>query len=291
MTKISRNKAVRHQALAHTGAITWRTRLGRAGVFLLKVVGLTVGVISLSVGAVFLLIYWLTYQETNYAPGAAELDPHIEEYTSNTGLKDVSDETVPYRVGKLVAVDVRNHKLDRRLQKALPADLRAARHVEVGTVVWVSCGEDQVGIYRSYEGIGGEQGRAYQGFCEITVIDRAAALIVEKQRFVADRPPSTTTRKGDIHTEVEVDRILQFLLGLPDKLTLETGPLTVPTFVPGSMMTIMPAGILQAGDKSRFRPASPGQSSSFPHSNTFSASGIVNPLHSGTRDGSLRSTL
>ena len=168
-------------------------------------------------------------------------DPYVGEYVNGTGLTDASDLAVPYRVGKLVAIDPRGRGLDGRLQNALPADLRAAGPDEVGTIVWVTWGYHQVGTYKDAVSER-ERGKAFQGYCEITVIDRAAALIVERRTFDAPAPPSTSTAAGDVHTEVDVDTVVRYLVALTDEPPHTSTTATAPSLEPGSKITIKLSG-------------------------------------------------
>jgi hypothetical protein len=172
---------------------------------------------------------------------ASPFEPYLDEYVNDTGLTDAADLAGPYRVGKLVAVDPRGHRLDERLQNALPADLRAAGPDEVGTIVWVSWGDHLVGTYKDV-GSERERGKAYQGYCEITVIDRAAALIVERRTFDAPAPPSTSTAAGDVRTEVDVNAVVRYIVDLTDQPAHTSSPPAAPGLLPGSKLTIRLSG-------------------------------------------------
>ncbi len=172
---------------------------------------------------------------------ASPFDPYLDEYVSDTGLTDGSDLAGPYRVGKLVAIDPRGRGLDGRLQDALPADLRAAGPDEVGTIVWVTWGYHQVGTYKDAVSER-ERGKAFQGYCEITVIDRAAALIVERRTFDAPTPPSTSTAAGDVRTEVDVDAVVRYLVDLTDEAPHTPSLAAAPSLEPGSKLTIKLSG-------------------------------------------------
>ena len=143
-------------------------------------------------------------------PGAAELAPHVPDYLNIAGLKPAPDGTAVLRSGKLVAVDVDGSRLDDQLQRALPADLRAERPEEVGTIVWVKWWEENVGYYEDYL----KRGEAYQGHCTVTVIDKASALILDTRIFDAAPPPATTTNLTE-HTKVDVDEVVAYLKMLP----------------------------------------------------------------------------
>ncbi len=139
-------------------------------------------------------------------PGAAELAPHVPEYVTIAGLKPAPDGTAVLRSGKVVALDVAGSRHDDRLQRALPAGLRAGRPEEVGTIVWVKWWEENVGYYEDYM----KRGEAYQGHCTVTVIDKASALILDKRIFDAAPPPATTTKLTE-HTKGDVDEVVAYL--------------------------------------------------------------------------------
>jgi len=168
-------------------------------------------------------------------------DTFVDEYVNDATLTDASDLASPYRVGRLVAVDPKGEGVDERLQNALPADLRAADDEEVGTIVWISCGESPVGVYEDVDS-NQERGRAYQGFCDVAVIDRAASLIVARRTFDASEPPSTTTSRGDVHTVVDVEDVVRFLVGLPEEPSHAPATAAAPALEPGSSLTITLSG-------------------------------------------------
>ena len=204
---------------------------------LLTTCGCGVLMVLIVVAAVLLGMRYLT------TPSSAELDPFVDEYINDTGLTDVTSLNDLYRVGKLVAVDLKNHQLDSRLQKALPADLRATQDDEVGTIIWVTWGEKLIGAYKEAGQYAPTQGAALQGYCEITVIDRAAALIVDRRTFWAPAPPPTKTGGSGVHTKVDVNEIVQYLADLPNELPHSLMPATIaPTLVPGSWITVRLTG-------------------------------------------------
>ena len=92
----------------------------------------------------------------------------------------------------------------------LPDNLRAAKPEEVGTVVWVTWGKDQVDTY--------ENGApAYVQTCKVTVIDKQTQTVLwDSQQFRGDEPPmeidfSASEGSGSKPTEQVVD----YLKGLP----------------------------------------------------------------------------
>ncbi len=167
-------------------------------------------------------------------------DPYVEEYFDGAGLTDVSDVSSPYRVGGLVAVDPKAGAIDRRLQDALPQDLRAANNEAVGTIIWIHWWEEPVGVYKEFGSR--QRGRAYQGHCDVAVIDRAASLIVARRTFDAPVPPETTTSSGDVHTEVDVAEIVRYLVRLPEEASHTPLTPTAPALEPGSSLTITLSG-------------------------------------------------
>jgi len=172
---------------------------------------------------------------------SSPFDPYVDGYVDGTRLTDVSDVSSPYRVGGLVAVDPKVGGIDQRLQDALPSDLRAADNEAVGTIIWISWREAPVGVYKD-AGSTQERGRAYQGHCDVAVIDRAASLIVARRTFDAPAPPKTTASSGDVHTEVDVAEVVRYLVGLPEEASHTPVTATAPALEPGSSLTITLSG-------------------------------------------------
>lgn len=171
---------------------------------------------------------------------SSPFDPYVDGYVDGTRLTDVSDVSSPYRVGGLVAVDPKGGRIDDRLQNALPSDLRAADNGAVGTIIWIHWWEAPVGVYEDFGSR--QRGRAYQGHCDVAVIDRAASLIVARRTFDAPAPPETTTSSGDVHTEVDVAEVVRYLVGLPEEASHTPVTATAPALEPGSSLTITLSG-------------------------------------------------
>lgn len=171
---------------------------------------------------------------------SSPFDPYVDGYVDGTRLTDVSDVSSPYRVGGLVAVDPKGGRIDDRLQNALPSDLRAADNEAVGTIIWIHWWEAPVGVYKDFGS--SQRGRAYQGHCDVAVIDRAASLIVARRTFDAPAPPETTTSSGDVHTEVDVAEVVRYLVGLPEEASHTPVTATAPALEPGSSLTITLSG-------------------------------------------------
>lgn len=172
---------------------------------------------------------------------SSPFDPYVEGYVDGTRLTDVSEVSSPYRVGGLVAVDPKVGGIDKRLQDALPRGLRAADNEAVGTIIWISWSETLVGVYKDV-GSTQEKGSAYQGHCDVAVIDRAASLIVARRTFDAPAPPETTASSGDVHTEVDVAEVVRYLVGLPEEASQTPVTATAPPLEPGSSLTITLSG-------------------------------------------------
>jgi hypothetical protein len=160
------------------------------------------------------------------APGAQELGPFVNDYMAAAGsdtdaeeytlfLKSEKPLTVaPYRVGLIAAVNVADHAIDGLLTLALPSEIVATRPADVGTVIWVRWGETHEGTYHD-EGTRRVSGEAYRGYCAIVVIDLAAGEIVGQAFYEAVSPPTTTTGSGDVHTQVNVESVANWVKTLP----------------------------------------------------------------------------
>ncbi len=176
------------------------------------------------------------------APGEQELAPFVEGYLTAAGVDtDAEDYTLgvaylpppnqqSYRIGRVAAVNVADRVIDGKLTRALPAELVATRHTDVGTVIWVRWGETHEGTYHQE---GGQQvrGQAYRGYCAVVVIDLAAGEIVGQAYYQAPSPPETTTGSGDVHTQVDVELVANWVSALPvrDASAASPTPSTAPT--------------------------------------------------------------
>jgi hypothetical protein len=159
-------------------------------------------------------------------PGAQELAPFVDEYLGAAGPEiDAEEYTIglnyeppltlpPYRIGRIAAVNVVDRVIDGELTRALPAELVATRPADVGTVIWVRWGETHEGTYHD-EGTQQVSGEAYRGYCAVVVIDLAAGEIVGRAYYAAPSPPTTTTGSGDVHTEVDVELVANWIKTLP----------------------------------------------------------------------------
>jgi hypothetical protein len=111
-------------------------------------------------------------------------------------------------VRKLVVVDVKDKDLD-SLHDDLPNDLRAATPEEATTVVWLQWDKREVGTYSS-------GGKAYQWFCDVTVIDLKSKGRIAGQNFAGERPPQRFVgRRGESRTgDKPTEAVLNYLKGL-----------------------------------------------------------------------------
>jgi hypothetical protein len=206
------------------------------------------------------------------APGEQELAPFIDDYLGAAGAGVNAEDYIrqidfqpppdqpPYRVGRVAVVDIDEHRIDGKLTRALPAEIVATRAEEVGTVIWVRWGETREGTYHA-NGVGPATGQAYRGYCDIAVIDLAAGLIVGAREFLAASPPATTTASGDIHTEVDVESVVNWVSALPvhDTAAPPATPPTSETPATSPKPTSAAHPALAAGDSFKFSGDQVGQ--------------------------------
>lgn len=213
--------SVRRVAFADTRVLNRIVELATCAVILALVVG----------GCGWALISWgpgLACEHLGIcppAPGEQELAPFIDDYLGAAGVEIDAQDYVggvgylappgnPYRIGRVAVVDVDERRIDPKLTRALPLDIVATLPEEVATVIWLRWGETREGEYHANGG-GPVTGRAYRGYCDLVVIDVAAGLIVGTREFLAISPPTTTTASGDIHTEVDVESVANWVKALP----------------------------------------------------------------------------
>jgi len=143
--------------------------------------------------------------------------PYMDEYRE--AGKAVDAEGGPYIRGKVLVLrpdevepeDGDQHFMMNIAYFGLPEELRAATPEEVGTVVWVRCGEKAVGTYT-------DGTSAYQGYCVVTVTDWTLRSTVGQQLFEGIEPKSYKTGPGSRHAgEPATWKIVEWLAALPRK--------------------------------------------------------------------------
>lgn len=99
-------------------------------------------------------------------------EPYLSEYTNIPNLKQ-SNQT-PYINGKFIIIDKAYNEIDKSID---PYGGTAEKPEELGTIIWLECKEFYVGNYT-------KGSRAYEVNCDVTVLDKANASIVDKKNFI-----------------------------------------------------------------------------------------------------------
>ena len=116
-----------------------------------------------------------------HASAAAPFKPHMAEYLAS--VKE-SDKTGPVQ-GKLLVLDRKTQDLDWDVVSELPDDLKAAKHEEVGAVVWLDY------VRKPGDLVYGKQDLpSYVQTCKVTVIDHASRAVIGTASFQGGPPPN-----------------------------------------------------------------------------------------------------
>lgn len=159
------------------------------------------------------------------------LQKHLTDYTTIEGLKN-QHTSVPYIRGKLVTVNkvtlvadvvgkgasmraVRKEEPTTRistLMLRLPTRLRATRHEEVQSVVWLKYSQ-------SLQGGFGDGSGAYREACDVTLVDLSIPAIIDKRSFRGSGPADFKSMDNNQDTRggSPNGQILKYLVGLPHK--------------------------------------------------------------------------
>ena len=135
-----------------------------------------IAVVALGVGAFFGIRHMMREAELG------KFKPIAQSYAQTPPEQEGGE---AYLVGKVLPVNVADHSPD-HLYFDIPDGLRASRPEEVGTVVLLLWGKEQVG---TYEGGGG----AYQQTCDVVLVNHKTKKTMHSQRFLGSFPPQTTT--------------------------------------------------------------------------------------------------
>ena len=96
----------------------------------------------------------------------------------------------------------------------LPKELRASKHEEVGTIIFVNEQEKKVGSY-----LGG--GKAYRYEWTITIVNFIEGSLVDQQTFLGSQPPDEIyCRKESVcegRGDKPVTQAVDYLISLPRK--------------------------------------------------------------------------
>jgi hypothetical protein len=157
--------------------------------------------------------------------GNSELSSHAKEYGALTVGVDRKAPGLekPARVGKIVPISEDRDAVDGDLFKLLPDTVRATSDAEVGTVAYIKRGYYDLGVYKDPK-TGGVTGAAKQDVVEIYLVDRLTGKQLWYERITAERPAPTAV--GGMHTRVDINRVVEFLVGLPEMRSADTTTIT-----------------------------------------------------------------
>jgi hypothetical protein len=174
---------------------------GRSSVVASKIFWIVVLVIGVSVGGFFGIRYLIRQSQLS------AFTQRINEYTAQpAGV--APPELGAYVVGKIIPVDMRDSKKIDWLYYDLPGELQPSTPEEVGTIVWLFWGEQQVGKYTT-------GGGAYVRTCRVTVIDRIKNVRVTEMTFQGGQPPQTIRGSGNGYGDYPTEQIVNWLKSLP----------------------------------------------------------------------------
>ncbi len=116
---------------------------------------------------------------------AQAFQSHVSDYSSASGIVNEVGKVDPYTTGKLIIFDVKALTFDfGEVYGTLPPDLRAGSPAEVGTIVWLECGEHVTGSYS-------DDAAAIQNFCVARIVDKARGALIAEKKFLGSAPPAS----------------------------------------------------------------------------------------------------
>jgi len=143
-----------------------------------------------------------------------KFQPVVHEYL-NAEL-DKSWSEGPYRVGKVVMVDVDKEKADYWTHPKLPLPIQATSPEAVETVVLVEWQWDKVGHYEDAE-TGDYSGEAKKVSAQVTVVDWHYRRVVGSKFFEGKEPPKGLQMTGDYAYERPMFKVVDWVKSLPKK--------------------------------------------------------------------------
>jgi hypothetical protein len=143
---------------------------------------------------------WFAVRTAKRAPFRAQMSTYLAQ--------PVGAAPAGTPVQKVVVVDVKDKDVD-SMHFDVPDGLRAATPQEVTTVVQLNWDKRQVGTYSS-------GGKAYQWFCDVTVVDLKSKGKIGGQNFSGSRPPqSFVGKRGESRTgDKPTEAVLNYIKGL-----------------------------------------------------------------------------
>jgi hypothetical protein len=132
---------------------------------------------------------------------------HLATYTQPINQPE-KEFTSKKPIGKCVTVDMEKNEVD-SIYFDLPDELRAETPDQVGTIVQLNWGKQQVNEYE-----GGKP--AYKQRCDVLVVDRATMSAVAAETFWGSDPPSQIkSSQSEGSGDKPTDQVVNFLKGLP----------------------------------------------------------------------------
>ena len=168
----------------------WRIRLMILGVVL---------VAALCFGAYWLVVFGL------HSMAVAPFKPHLAEYLAPTNGPVAQG---PLK-GKVIVLDRVKGDVDWDVFFDLPADLRAGKPEEVGTVVVIDWSKEKIDEYKN-------GAPAYMQAGKVTVIDHARRAVVASSEFKGAEPPmEIDEHASEGNGPKPTKEIVAYLEGLP----------------------------------------------------------------------------
>ena len=155
---------------------------------------------------------WQVSQREKHQEEAKVTDAQFSKYTGAKGppAEATDDSKARYRKGRLLPINVQAGMVD-EIYYTLPADFRATKADDVGTVAWLQWVSQTKGHYDN-------GGAAVKTDCDIVVYDVARKAIVAREHIEGDEPPSVVSHErgskigwGKLPTE----KVVGFLKSLP----------------------------------------------------------------------------
>jgi hypothetical protein len=138
---------------------------------------------------------------------------HVTEYSTvldvKNPVKHSSEKKEAYIKGKIITVNNEEGEID-DIYFSLPEELRATKPENVGTIVWLEWGEDNIGSYTD-----GEDATVIT--CDVTIIDKSTATVVAERNFRGSIPPNPKRSGEDGTGSMPIDEIVAYLKTLPKK--------------------------------------------------------------------------
>lgn len=170
------------------------------------VVGLIVGAIGALAGP------WIARRLSPRGRAAAAISPHVQALAQEQRPEALATEH--YLVGKIVVIDDVRHDIDPVFYE-LPDGLWASDASELGSVVFVACGNRMLGEYRA-KGANAGMMKAYAINCRVELFDRAGKVVTRNNFESKESPPvEQDMLEGNWYAPRPNDQIVAWLTSLP----------------------------------------------------------------------------